>query len=550
MNQPSQENEKHKTSRFTLVLLVALCLLGALLRAVLLNIGLTLDDACTASVVEAQDLAEMVRRIKEYEMSPPLYFLTLKGLVTMAGINSVTMALPSFIFGTLTIPLTYLLTLTMVGGKHDKQAEVRVCALLAAFFQAVSPLAIIYSHEARTYSLAGLLLSLVLLLYWQYFQGPVGKLGAVMLFLAATALVYTHYTAIFYIGILMVLCLLYKDAEAKPSRAAAPALLPLALSLTTLTPWLPVLLYHKNVGTPWADPTPLSHFAHVMAGNLAAMMPLPVVPSYLLVLVSAAAGLITLPFAAIKIMRGKAPHFSPRLNSAVSFKVMSALLIVLISCAAYGYITPYMFGYVRYLSPLVPLTSALLATLLLSLCKGKLRKIVLICLLPACLAGSFWEVRLLAEKDRSGLRQIAREISAGRYKDAVFYTAPDFVGMILDFYLKHDVNLKAEQMPLVYGFTCPEAGTRPIKHEEDVAWCRVKDLNQLHQKLIDGAIEKGKTRLVLIRDTYKPTSKFMPVKELGDSFMQHLASRYKIETTGLYKGSAASYEVTVFKLKN
>lgn len=550
MNQPSQENEKRTISRFTLVLLVALCLLGALLRAVLLNIGLTLDDACTASVVEAQNLAEMVRRIKEYEMSPPLYFLALKGLVTMAGINSVTMALPSFIFGTLTIPLTYLLTLTMVGSKHDKQAEARVCALLAAFFQAVSPLAIIYSHEARTYSLAGLLLSLVLLLYWQYFQGPVARLGAVMLFLAATALVYTHYTAIFYIGILMVLCLLYKDAEAKPSRAAAPALLPLALSLTTLIPWLPVLLYHKNVGTPWADPTPLSHFAHVMAGNLAAMMPLPVVPSYLIVLVSAAAGLLTLPFAVIKKMRGKAPLISPRLNSAVSFKVMSALLIVLISCAAYGYITPYMFGYVRYLSPLVPLTSALLATLLLSVCKGKLRKIVLICLLPACLAGSFWEVRLLAEKDRSGLRQIAREISAGRYKDAVFYTAPDFVGMILDFYLKHDVNLKAEQMPLVYGFTCPEAGTRPIKHEEDVAWCQVKDLNQLHQKLIDGAIEKGKTRLVLIRDTYKPTSKFMPVKELGDSFMQHLASRYTIETTGLYKGSAASYEVTVFKLKN
>lgn len=480
-------------------------------------------------------------------MSPPLYFLALKGLV---GISSVTMALPSFIFGSLSIPVTYLLTLSLVRSDSTNLQEAGRTALLAAFFQAVSPLAIIYSHEARTYSLAGLLLSLVLLLYWHYFQGKVGKLPAVALFLASTALVYTHYTAIFYIGILMVLCLLYKDGQALPARSAAPALLPLALSLTTLIPWMPVLLYHKTVGTPWADPTPLSHFPHVLAGNLAAMMPLPVVPAYLVILLVTGTSLIAMSFLAVKKIKRKEPLWSAPINTAVGFKVMSALLIVLISCAAYGYITPYMFGYVRYLSPLVPLTSALLAALLSRVCQGKRLKILLACLLPFCLAGAVWEVSLLAAKDRSGLRQIAREISAGRYPNAVFYTAPDFVGMILDFYLKHDVNLKANQMPLVYGFTCPEAGNRPIKHEEDVAWCQVKDLNELHQKLIDSAIEKGKTKLVLIRDTYKPSSKFMPVKELDDSFMQHLRSRYTIETTGLYKGSAASYEVTVFKLKN
>ncbi|MBX9940191.1 MAG: glycosyltransferase family 39 protein [Candidatus Obscuribacterales bacterium] len=553
-----------KKMPFALWLLIV-TLLGALLRAALLNIGLTIDDACTADVVEASTISDLFLRIKVYEMSPPLYFLILKGFTSLFGLSALTMALPSMLFGTINIVLTALLARKVTAATvkvAPSSCYAERTALLAAFFQAVSPLAIIYSHEARTYALAGCLLTLCAYYFIDFFSDSKAaqqsnnkqKPGRLLpLFLSGAALVYTHYTAIIYLLVFALLALVFQFSEGKEDIKPIKAVAPIGLALASLAPWLPILNYHKAVGTPWADPTPIANFAHVFLGNLAGMMPLPVVPAYLSISFVVLPALLLLAFikrkASAKLLREK-----------LSNPVILTLLLPLIgTCATIGYITPYMFGYVRYLSPLVPFSSILAALAAAHLVKTiaalrgrkhfKREAIsALLLFLPLALGGAIFEVSLLAKQPRSGLRPLAKEIANKEpiYTDAVIWTAPDFVGMILSFYLKHDNKIIT--MPDITGFACPDSGHRPIMHEEDVNVLKEPNLWEKHKKLIDEKKAAGARRLIFVRDTYKPSSKLMPVKEIDDSFEEKLKQNFKVEAVRTYKGSAGSYDVTVFSL--
>lgn len=539
-----------------MLILLLICLGGIALRAVLLNIGLTIDDACTAAVVEADNLDEMIKRIKEYEMSPLLYFLVLQNTTKLLGMSCITMALPSFVFGVLTIPSTFILAKSLAASTSKKE-HAGAIGLLAAFFQSFSTLAIIYSHEARTYALAGFLLTWVLIFYWQFFENlsltsGLKRMKAILgLYLSATALLLTHYTGIFYIFFLALLAVVFRNYKKDSGVRPLVSLLPIALSYIILLPWLPVLIYHKQVGTPWADPTPLSHFPHVFAGNLAAMLALPVVPGYLLVITL----FPILLFA--YLLKGRK---NSALNAALSAglkdpRILSLLASIAFSCAVFGYVTPYMFGYVRYLSPIVPLTSALLAYIVYRPWSATKvwQKFVFVVLLLASLGGSIWEVQRMASQDRSGLRQLARDILARKYNHGdetpVIWTAPDFVGMILTFYLKHDAvsaNAASVNMPTIIGFACPESGTRPVKHEEDLQWWQNKNVLDVHRKLLDEQMGLKHKYLILVRDTYKPNSKLMPTKDVTDRFIKELDSRFTKLESKHYEGGASSYDVTMY----
>lgn len=542
-------------------ILLLICLGGITLRAVLLNIGLTIDDACSAAVVEADNLDEMIKRIKEYEMSPLLYFLVLQNTTKLLGMSCITMALPSFVFGVLTIPSAFILAKSLAASTSKKE-HAGVIGLLAAFFQAFSTLAIIYSHEARTYALAGFLLTWVLFFYWQFFENlsltsGLKRMKAILgLYLSATALLLTHYTGIFYIFFLALLAVVFRNYKKDSGVRPLVSLLPIALSYIILLPWLPVLIYHKQVGTPWADPTPLSHFPHVFAGNLAAMLALPVVPGYLLVITLCPILLIAYLLKGRKNIALKAA-LSAGLKDP---RIVSLLAIIGFSCAIFGYVTPYMFGYVRYLSPIVPLTSALLAYIIYRpWAETRVwQKFVFIVFLLASLGGSIWEVQRMASQDRSGLRQLAKDIVAGKFdneKDkTVYWTAPDFVGMILTFYLKHDAVTNqsgaSNTLPPITGFACPESGTRPVKHEEDKEWWQNKNVLDVHRKLLDEKKAAGYSTLVLVRDTYKPNSKLMPTKDVTDNFIKEMDKLYKVRETKHYAGNASSYDVSVYDLRS
>lgn len=552
-------------SRKDIVILFLICLGGLALRALLLNIGLTIDDACSAAVVESDNLDEMIKRIKEYEMSPLLYFLVLQNTTKILGLSCITMALPSFIFGVLTIPSTFLLArqlaLQVAKDPQTTKSKANQVGLLAAYFQAFSTLAIIYSHEARTYALAGFLLTWVLIFYWQFFENlslssGLKRMKAILgLYLSATALLLTHYTGIFYMLFLALLAVVFRNYKKDNGVRPLASLIPIILSFVILLPWLPILLYHKQVGTPWADPTPLVHFPHVFAGNLAAMLALPVVPGYLLVITLFPLLLF------IYLLKG---HKDSALKTALinglkNPLLLSLLSIIAFSCAIFGYITPYMFGYVRYLSPIVPLTSALLAYIIYRpWAETRLwQKAIFIAFLLFSLGGATWEVQRMTSQDRSGLRQLARDILSGKFnqnnEQPVYWTAPDFVGMILTFYLKHDAIREpagsSTALPSITGFACPESGTRPVKHEEDRQWWQNKNVLDVHRKLLAEKMAQGATTLVLVRDTYKPNSKLMPTKDVTDSFINELDSRYTLRETKHYAGNASSYDVSVYDLR-
>lgn len=79
---------------------------------------------------------------------PPLYYLGLKGWITVAGQSEFGLRFPSVVLGVLLVPLVYRLGQFFFG---------HAVGLLAAAFTTVNPFLVWYSQEARMYALAVLL---------------------------------------------------------------------------------------------------------------------------------------------------------------------------------------------------------------------------------------------------------------------------------------------------------------------------------------------------------------------------------------------------------
>lgn len=512
--------------------LVLMIGLAALLRAPLFNIGLTIDDACTAYCIEANSVHDLATRIKEVEMSPPVYFAILK-LVTMAlGINTFTMALPSFVFGLATIPVVYLL---------GKAAHSRPVGLLSAYFGTVSYLAILYSHEARTYAVAGFFLASALTVFLRSIKSDrLSPPSLALLALCCAAAVMTHYISVMYIGVMGLAVLIYRRGKTKFVIAGT-----LALSLSPLLFWWPVLAYHRSVGTPWADATPPSQFLNVFASNLSATLPLPVVAGYVLLIT-----LVPLAFFVYLVRRPKQLINSCRnLAGDAAFVTLAGCLVS--SCCLFGFITPYIFGWVRYMTPVACTSWVLLAWALLALKKkynGQTAKSIFAAALALLAVFSALETGARASQDCSGLRQLARDISAKKFGNAAAYiTAPDFVGVILVYYLRHECHTP---LPELLGFADPESGVMPPRHHNRAQWWHKPDILEVYEARIDELKSRGFNTIVLIRDQYKPSSVKMPTREVTDKFENFLEQKLvKVEAKKIYAGRASSYEVTSYAFR-
>jgi len=514
------------------------------LRAPLLNIGLTIDDACSAYVIEAGNFSELVSRIKEVEMSPPVYFSILKFFTMALGINSVAMALPSLIFSLLTVPVVYLL------GKEASGADAAgksATGLLAAFFATISILAIVYSHEARTYAVAGFLTAAALTLYMRFLNGKTSLGAQLILALTCSLLVMTHYISLLYIGIMGLVAIFYRQQSGNKSLYAIPAL---ATPFIPLLAWWPVLNYHRSVGTPWADVTPPGQFFTVFASNLSATLPLPVVAGYLLVTL-----LCPTALALTILMRPKQLWQSVR-NVVGDGRIVTLAACLAASCSLFGYITPYIFGYVRYMTPVACTSWVLLALFATALLrphigananqkKLKLVKVSLLIWLLAMVAMTALETKARACEDCSGLRVLARDISAGKFGKSAFITAPDFVGIILVYYLKHECGQTV--LPELLGFADPYSGSLPPRHEKRASWWHDPAIWTVYAGKLAKFKEQGFEKIVLIRDTYKPNSIKMPTGEVTDKLEKFLQQKLqKIGATKLYPGRASSYEVSEY----
>ena len=173
------------SSKSTGIVLVLILLLGLGLR--IIDLGgesLWLDEG--GSVYKSGVDPEVFFRGKQPFVSPPLYYLLLRGWIRIFGDSESSIRLPSALFGTLNILLIYLAGKELFGRKTG---------LTAAFLLAVSVFNIYFSREARMYSLLcslGLLSMFSLLKMIRSFRLH----NTILYFVSTLFLLYTHNLAI------------------------------------------------------------------------------------------------------------------------------------------------------------------------------------------------------------------------------------------------------------------------------------------------------------------------------------------------------------------
>ena len=127
--------------------LILILILGLLLRLVVINQSLWLDEAIGALVVRDYSYTQIITEFPKSDNHPPLYYAVLKGWTDIFGYSETSLRFPSIIFGLGSIGMVYL-----IAERIDR--DKRKFAVLAAMLLATSPFHIYYSQEARMYMMA------------------------------------------------------------------------------------------------------------------------------------------------------------------------------------------------------------------------------------------------------------------------------------------------------------------------------------------------------------------------------------------------------------
>ncbi|MEI2688548.1 MAG: glycosyltransferase family 39 protein [Anaerolineae bacterium] len=222
-------------------LLLALLLAFALRVHDLGSQSLWYDEAVTAQVAQ-QGLPELARWTAD-DIQPPLYYAITAGWVQLAGLSEWALRFPSAVYGVLMVALAWALGRRLFG---------RPAGELAALLAALHPLWIYYSQEARMYTLLtalGMAAGYALLRVLAARHGSVGYPKTRLRWwfgfsLAAIALLYTHYFALFLLvafALHFLISLLARPSLERRRLLLEGSIASLAILLAWL-PWLPNVL--------------------------------------------------------------------------------------------------------------------------------------------------------------------------------------------------------------------------------------------------------------------------------------------------------------------
>jgi uncharacterized membrane protein len=134
--------------------------------------------------VHGRSLGQVFSAVHDTEKTPPLYFL-LGWLLARGSDATVVVRLPSLVAGAATVPLIYWVGSRTVG---------RRAGLVAAAWFAISPFAIFYGTEGRSYALVTAFVALATAALLSALDAPRTRWW-VLYVLAATAAIYSHYIA-------------------------------------------------------------------------------------------------------------------------------------------------------------------------------------------------------------------------------------------------------------------------------------------------------------------------------------------------------------------
>lgn len=220
--------------------IVAVVVAGVVLRFVSRG-PLWLDEAQSVAIAK-HSLAGLPDALK-HDGAPPLYYGLLHVWMRVFGDSTFSVRALSGIPAVLALPVVVRLG-RRIGGDAVGIASV---VLLA-----ISPFAIRYAVEARMYSWL-LLLSLAGAHAVLSVHRHRTKLATLGLAVVTAAALYTHYYAVFAVGVVGAGELWLAWRRRDP--AARNALLALAVGCVAFLPWTPVLLYQsRHTGAPWAPP--------------------------------------------------------------------------------------------------------------------------------------------------------------------------------------------------------------------------------------------------------------------------------------------------------
>lgn len=230
--------------------MLALILLAAtILRLVAINQSVWLDEAININIVRAIDFQPLIFSYSLGDFHPPLFHIYLKSWFIAwqyfgLPIAEFTFRLPSILFGTATVFVTYLI---------GKKLFAKNTAIVAAALMATAPLHIYYSQEARMYSLAAFLTSLSVYFFFSILEKD--KLINYLGFIATTALMlYSDYLPYLIIAVYFLFLLSQREHIKKHVlKSLVPSFI---LIFLLVLPWLFILPKQLAVGLSAANASP------------------------------------------------------------------------------------------------------------------------------------------------------------------------------------------------------------------------------------------------------------------------------------------------------
>jgi mannosyltransferase len=340
------------------VLAVAgLTVLGLALRLAGIRQSLAGDELFTYAAVVGRPLTDVFSAVKEGGENSPPFFFVLSWAAAKLGDPSVTIRLPSVLLGTATIPLLYALGARTVG---------RNAGLVAAGLLALSPFALFYSVEARSYATLIFLVTLSSLALVRALEDGRARWWALYA-LASCAVLYTHYFGVFVLAVQAAWVLAARRGQVRPLLAANAA-----VALAYL-PWLPSFF-----GQHGDEIDVLAFYKPLNAGAVAREslrlfpghpeVPWNELPGRAATLALAGAVVVAAVVAGRDLAARRDWRSRPRLGSMVTLVVLLAVASPL-GFLAYSAAGPETF-IARYLSPSLPAILLLLGLLLAALPRG------------------------------------------------------------------------------------------------------------------------------------------------------------------------------------
>ncbi|OGE72233.1 hypothetical protein A3H40_02535 [Candidatus Daviesbacteria bacterium RIFCSPLOWO2_02_FULL_38_15] len=205
---------------------------GLLLRLISLNQSLWFDEGINIMAARSFSFLGMLTQYAVADFHPPGWFAILWVWGKLFGYSETALRIPSVIFGTITIYMTYLIGRKLVSPK---------IGLLAALLLSINPLHIYYSQEARMYALAALAVTVNLYLLIRVIQGE--KVNTILLVFSNFFILLSDYIAYFIFPAQLVFLLFLKRKEIVKKWAIG---LTAAVILNFF--WWPIFLKQLDIG--------------------------------------------------------------------------------------------------------------------------------------------------------------------------------------------------------------------------------------------------------------------------------------------------------------